>query len=95
MQIKLEGLQTSSYPVGHLGIFSFRVKFPSGREDTVLREGVHWLKKKSAIDKERGRAQTPNPRSNEDTWISTHVVKGTKNPWSQRQKPQVAGAEPI
>lgn len=55
MQIKLEGLQTSSYPVGHLGIFSFRVKFPSGREDTVLWEGVHWLKK-SAIGKERGGA---------------------------------------
>ena len=41
--------------MGHLGIFNFLVKFPSGREGTVLWEGVHWLQQKADIGKERGR----------------------------------------
>lgn len=65
--------------MGHLGILNFLVKFPSGREGTVLWEGVHWLQQKSDIGKERGRGSDTHTRIHEDTWLSGQVVKSLKN----------------
>jgi hypothetical protein len=67
MQIILESLQTSNYPMGHLRVFSFLVKFPSGREDTELWMRVHWLWKKADIGGEKGESSDTPTSIHEET----------------------------